>query len=70
MRCPICRTDHTPVTRLGPFCSPRCQLIDLGCWLNEEYRVPESTPLAEEDLELAAAAAAAVAGDEPLPSDP
>ena len=24
-----------------PFCSERCQLVDLGRWLSEEYRVPE-----------------------------
>lgn len=23
-----------------PFCSERCQLIDLGRWLGEEYRIP------------------------------
>lgn len=23
-----------------PFCSERCRLIDLGRWLNEDYRVP------------------------------
>jgi len=22
-----------------PFCSPRCKLIDLGKWFNEEYRI-------------------------------
>ena len=22
-----------------PFCSKRCKLIDLGRWLNEDYRV-------------------------------
>lgn len=31
-----------------PFCSKRCQHIDLGMWLNESYGVPyegdESTP--------------------------
>lgn len=26
---------------LGPFCSERCKLIDLGKWLGEEYRVSE-----------------------------
>ena len=25
----------------GPFCSTRCQMIDLGKWLGEEYRVSE-----------------------------
>ncbi len=23
-----------------PFCSKRCQHIDLGMWLNESYRLP------------------------------
>ena len=26
---------------LGPFCSQRCKLIDLGKWLGEEYAVSE-----------------------------
>ena len=26
---------------LGPFCSQRCKMIDLGKWLGEEYRVSE-----------------------------
>jgi endogenous inhibitor of DNA gyrase (YacG/DUF329 family) len=27
--------------KLYPFCSERCHLVDLGRWLNEEYRVPD-----------------------------
>ncbi len=55
MRCPICKSEHTPVgSRLGPFCSERCQMIDLGQWLGEEYRVPDSTTeVSEEDVEAA-----------------
>jgi endogenous inhibitor of DNA gyrase (YacG/DUF329 family) len=26
---------------LGPFCSQRCKMVDLGKWLGEEYRVSE-----------------------------
>jgi endogenous inhibitor of DNA gyrase (YacG/DUF329 family) len=26
-----------------PFCSDRCRLIDLGRWLNEEYRLATDT---------------------------
>lgn len=26
---------------MGPFCSTRCKLIDLGKWFGEEYRVSE-----------------------------
>jgi endogenous inhibitor of DNA gyrase (YacG/DUF329 family) len=32
--------EGTP-NKAYPFCSPRCQLIDLGRWLGEEYRIAE-----------------------------
>ena len=35
--------------RWRPFCSRRCQLADLGAWLDEEYRF--SRPLRADDLE-------------------
>jgi endogenous inhibitor of DNA gyrase (YacG/DUF329 family) len=25
-----------------PFCSERCRLIDLGAWLDEDYRLPSN----------------------------
>lgn len=38
-RCPIC--DATaPKSKYTPFCSSRCQLIDLGNWLGERYVIP------------------------------
>jgi uncharacterized protein len=42
-RCPTCRgqvtaRDENPAF---PFCSHRCQLVDLGRWLDEDYRVPD-----------------------------
>jgi len=42
MICPICKkaADRSPVNRFRPFCSERCQLIDLGTWAGEGYRVP------------------------------
>jgi uncharacterized protein len=42
--CPICgRTARPrPENAASPFCSPRCRQIDLGCWLDEKYRVPVS----------------------------
>lgn len=41
MRCPICKheTDTSPRNRFRPFCSERCQMVDLGLWAGEEYRV-------------------------------
>ncbi len=26
---------------MGPFCSDRCKMVDLGKWLGEEYKVSE-----------------------------
>jgi endogenous inhibitor of DNA gyrase (YacG/DUF329 family) len=31
----------TPNARWRPFCSKRCQLIDLGEWFDEKHRVPD-----------------------------
>ncbi len=51
--CPICRKkvivakpDEAPHR---PFCSEKCKLIDLGRWLNEEYRVTEEIPDESQD---------------------
>ena len=43
--CPICGKEVAPRSsnKAFPFCNARCQSIDLGKWLNEEYRVP-ATP--------------------------
>jgi endogenous inhibitor of DNA gyrase (YacG/DUF329 family) len=40
--CAICGrpTDYfAPPT--GPFCSNRCQMVDLGKWMSEDYRISE-----------------------------
>ena len=40
-RCPTCRGLSTKDgNKVYPFCCERCQLVDLGRWLGEEYRVP------------------------------
>jgi endogenous inhibitor of DNA gyrase (YacG/DUF329 family) len=40
--CPTCRKpSRREGNKLFPFCSERCQLVDLGRWFDEEYRVPE-----------------------------
>ncbi len=40
--CPICNRPVAPrqENRAFPFCSARCRQVDLGKWLNEDYRVP------------------------------
>ncbi len=37
-RCPICGKPARREVR--PFCSQRCQEIDLGRWLRGSYRIP------------------------------
>jgi endogenous inhibitor of DNA gyrase (YacG/DUF329 family) len=52
MRCPICKRPLADVSadrRLGPFCSERCRLADLGSWLDGAYRI--TAPLSESDLD-------------------
>lgn len=40
--CPICgKLADYFAEPMGPFCSRRCQLVDLGKWFSEEYRISE-----------------------------
>jgi uncharacterized protein len=56
-RCPTCHklvelpgnAANAALAEHRPFCSPRCKLIDLGRWLDEEYRI--SRPLGPDDHE-------------------
>jgi len=45
-RCPVCKKTvkvspekQTEEVRFFPFCSRRCKLIDLGAWLDAEYKI-------------------------------
>ncbi len=41
MKCPTCgKKADWKENPYRPFCSERCKLVDLGKWVNEEYRVP------------------------------
>jgi endogenous inhibitor of DNA gyrase (YacG/DUF329 family) len=42
IKCPRCgqETEYSPANKARPFCSERCQLIDLGEWASEKYAVP------------------------------
>jgi endogenous inhibitor of DNA gyrase (YacG/DUF329 family) len=60
VRCPTCKAEcGNPRSPFAPFCSERCKLVDLGRWLNEEFRIPgdaseledERDSLEEEDDE-------------------
>ena len=56
MKCPTCgkKVDWKD-NPYRPFCSERCKLVDLGKWVNEEYRVPgrevPSDPASNENQE-------------------
>ncbi len=43
-QCRYCGRKISPDSPDGekyqPFCSERCRLADLDCWLEEEYRIP------------------------------
>lgn len=50
-KCPICEKAIPSATsapdgrklinaRFFPFCSERCRMVDLGAWLDGEYRFP------------------------------
>jgi len=45
-RCPVCKkgvvapfADNAGGSDFLPFCSERCKLVDLGAWLEEEYKI-------------------------------
>jgi endogenous inhibitor of DNA gyrase (YacG/DUF329 family) len=46
-RCPTCHRSFSlsgsatsAASKVFPFCSERCKLVDLGAWLDEGYRIP------------------------------
>jgi uncharacterized protein len=55
VKCPRCSQEAIFDSKLNPFrpfCSERCQLIDLGNWASENYRVPvENSAPPQDDSE-------------------
>jgi hypothetical protein len=52
MKCPVCKSrvaDTSQNEAHFPFCSQRCRLIDLGKWLDGEYRIPVSPEQPEDE---------------------
>lgn len=41
-RCPVCGKPADE--RFRPFCSARCQQVDLGRWLAGDYAIPGDPP--------------------------
>jgi uncharacterized protein len=48
--CAICEKaiETRPANAFFPFCGARCRQVDLGRWLNEDYRIA-SKPDEDED---------------------
>lgn len=44
--CPQCKTSVTwnEKSAFRPFCSKRCQLIDLGEWAEESHKISQKIP--------------------------
>ena len=44
--CPTCKKliEYSINNQFRPFCSKRCQMIDLGDWANENFKIPDNKP--------------------------
>jgi endogenous inhibitor of DNA gyrase (YacG/DUF329 family) len=52
VKCPTCHSETAWENNPHrPFCSKRCQLIDLGAWTTEKYRIPAEEIEPEHDDE-------------------
>ncbi|MCC7403002.1 MAG: DNA gyrase inhibitor YacG [Bdellovibrionales bacterium] len=51
--CPRCgkSCEFSSQNPYRPFCSKRCQLLDLGQWADEKYTIPSEEPSAPTEIE-------------------
>lgn len=47
--CPVCVKPTVPGRQFFPFCCKRCQLVDLGLWMDESYRISRELRSLDED---------------------
>ena len=49
VKCPNCQNDVVwqAESEFRPFCSKRCQMIDLGEWASESKRIAQSPQISE-----------------------
>jgi endogenous inhibitor of DNA gyrase (YacG/DUF329 family) len=54
LRCANCKRTVPPRTEnpAFPFCSPRCQALDLSRWFTGSYRVASSEPASDEPADV------------------
>ena len=52
VKCPNCKEEFNYYSsEFRPFCTERCQMIDMGHWFNESYALPTKEVLSDEDIE-------------------
>ena len=51
--CPTCKKliEYSINNKFRPFCCERCQMIDLGDWANENFKIPDNKPPELDDSE-------------------
>ncbi|MEC5343886.1 DNA gyrase inhibitor YacG [Brenneria populi] len=51
VKCPTCKksVEWSEKSLYRPFCSKRCQLIDLGEWADEEKRIPSDDIISDSE---------------------
>ena len=51
VKCPTCqeKVEWSEKSPYRPFCSKRCQLIDLGEWAEEEKAIPGAPDMSDAD---------------------
>jgi endogenous inhibitor of DNA gyrase (YacG/DUF329 family) len=50
--CPTCQrpVEWSPASPFRPFCSERCQMLDLGAWMTEQRAIPgEEIPVVPDE---------------------
>lgn len=51
IKCAYCGKETTwENNEFRPFCSERCRMIDLGAWIDEDYKVPDEEMPDDEKL--------------------
>tara|TARA_B100001121_G_scaffold310155_1_gene339771 strand:+ start:2869 stop:3051 length:183 start_codon:yes stop_codon:yes gene_type:complete len=51
VKCPECgeQTEYSKKNKHRPFCSRRCQLLDLGAWASEDRKIAGEEVFSEEE---------------------
>lgn len=54
VECPTCNKKFNYYeSKFRPFCTERCRMVDLGHWLDENYKVSSNSPIDIDELEEA-----------------